>query len=46
MRRLFFAALLAVAACHKPPADPTPKSPATLTILATGDVWGQVEPCG
>ncbi|MBS2032650.1 MAG: hypothetical protein JST54_32550 [Deltaproteobacteria bacterium] len=46
MRRVPLAALLVLGACHKaapkPPAPPKP----TLTLLATGDVWGQVEPCG
>lgn len=40
-RLLFVALALAAAACKKPPS-----APRTLTIVASGDIRGVVEPCG
>ena len=42
MRRAVGLAALALAACHRVPPPPRP----TLTLVATGDAWGQIETCG
>ena len=39
-------AALLLAGCHKEPKPAAPSGPPVVTVLATGDVWGQVEPCG
>ena len=51
MRRALVGLAFALAACHRGPPPPAPTPPPeppkpTLTLLETGDVWGQVEPCG
>lgn len=39
-------AALALAGCHEKAAPSEPAAKPTLLVVATGDVWGQVEPCG
>ena len=51
MRRLVaFAAVALLGGCHKAPAaseaPPAQHTRPTLHVAATGNVWGQVEPCG